>query len=414
MRRTSESLLISAIINNPDSPQKYTKYGVRAEHFDGYRDEFEWVTEYIQRVGSVPTAEEINSRFPDFRHSELQIQMSYQASDIIQAHAKRDLKRKIADAVQELDSGRVVDAFSMLGLEAPASSAPPVSLLDDEEIFENYTAERDTISMPWDALHAHTDGMGLGELWYIAARPAQGKSYTLLNIAAETVMQGRKAIIYSLEMTKEQVQQRMHVLLAHRLGIPGVSHTALRRKRIDILSYRRIHSQIREQVKGDFWVITPAEARVTPSLIASKADDYDLSLVDYVGLMHTNDGKASIEDWRIAAQISNELRAVSLSKKCRIVAAAQISREGDKRWRQMAPKLSNLAQTDALGQDGDVVITMNRYAKGALAYSLEKNRHGESYVNWFSKFDPERGDFDQITRKDADEILDYEELNEIG
>lgn len=409
MRRTSETLLISAIINNPDDRFLYQKFNIAPEHFIGHQEEFEWVVNYIERIDEVPSAEEVLARFPDFRYSENQVQMAYQAADILEAAAKRELKRKMSDAAYELESGHVASAYSMLGLDAPTVSAAPISLLDDTTIFDRYNEERDTINLPWDALQGYTDGIGPAELWYIAARPAQGKSYTLLNIAAEAVLQGRKVIIYSLEMTQLQVQQRMHVILAQMLGLGPVSHTSIRRRNMDLLSYKKLHRDIRDRVKGDFWVITPAEARVTPALIASKADDFDLSLVDYIGLMHTNEGKASIEDWRIAAQISNELRAVSLGKKCRIIAAAQISRDGDKRWGQMAPKLSQLAQTDALGQDGDVVITMNRYARGALAYSLEKNRHGESYVSWFSKFDPEYGDFEQITRNKADSILDSEQ-----
>lgn len=410
MRRTSESLFISAVLNNPDDPRAYARYGVRPEHFTGYREEFEWVISYLDRVGELPTEDEIKTRFSGFNHSTTQTQMSYQATDILENSAKRDLKRMIADSVQELEHGHVSEAYALLGVTAPTTSAPPVSLLDDDSLFDDYLRDRKTLSVPWDALQGYTDGIGAGELWYLAARPAQGKSYALLAIAADAVLAGKKVIIYSLEMTREQVALRMHVILAKRLGIPGVTHTALRRRRMDIHAYKHLVRQIRESVQGGFWVITPAEARVTPALIASKADDYDLSLVDYIGLMHTNDGKASIEDWRIAAQISNELRRVSLSKKARIIAAAQVSREGDKRWGQLPPKLSNLSQTDALGQDGDVVITMNRYSKSILAMSLQKNRHGDSFTNWFSTFDPETGDFSQTTRARADEALGREEV----
>ena len=408
MRKTTESLLISALINNPDDPELYRKNNLHPDMFVGWKEEFEWFTKYVERTGSTPTPDEITTRFSDFSHSENQIEVGWHVSEILESYAKRTLKSKIADSTSFLASGDVSSAYDALGIEKPGQYVQPSGLFDIDDVMASYEAKRDTVGLPWDFLQGATDGIGRGELWYFAARPAQGKSYSLMAIAADAVLNGKSAIFYSLEMPKDQVQQRIHTILAHRLGYKGITHTGLRRRSIDVIEYRKLMRHFESHIEGNLHIVTPADAKVTPSLVSSKADDYDLSLVDYVGLMHSNTGKASIEDWRVAAQISNELRAVSLARNARIIAAAQVGRVGDMKFRQSAPKLSQLSQTDALGQDGDVVVTMNRYAKGALTYSLEKNRHGESHIKWFSRFDPEHGDFSGISRETAEDILSSE------
>lgn len=53
-------------------------------------------------------------------------------------------------------------------------------------------------------------------------------------------------------------------------------------------------------------------------------------------------------------------------------------------------------------------MTMKRFGNGAMVYSLEKNRHGASGDVWFSRFDPNNGLFDEITRAEAEAIRERE------
>jgi replicative DNA helicase len=143
---------------------------------------------------------------------------------------------------------------------------------------------------------------------------------------------------------------------------------------------------------------------VTPALVNSRANDFDLSVIDYVGLMRNDEGLPAIKDYRIIAEISNGLKATCLAKMHPIIAASQINRDGvnERQWRP--PKLHTLAQSDHLGNDGDVVITMKRFGLGAAVSSIEKNRHGASGEVYFNRFNANHGDFSEITRDEADNI----------
>lgn len=141
--------------------------------------------------------------------------------------------------------------------------------------------------------------------------------------------------------------------------------------------------------------------RVSPGVVANRAQDYDLNIVDYVGLMYTDDGRPAIKDWREMAEISNQLKEIALSKSARIIGASQINREGDTHGRR-PPRLKTLAQSDHLGNDGDVVLTMKRYGL-ATVLSAEKNRHGEAERLFYTNFLPNDGDFREIDADTAEE-----------
>lgn len=408
-RHTSETLLISALLNTED-PQAYERHGLKTEHFSGHREEFDWVVSYVQRHGRTPTSEELLTRYPTFPYSVVQDRLEYPAAEVMEEYAKRTLARTMAVAGEHLRTGDVEAAYEAVGVPMPVLglNQGPVDLLQDTSFLDRYDEVRDAVAVPWATPQYLTDGVGRGELWYLAARPANGKSATLLNLSAEAMMRGQNVVLYSTEMSADSVRERLHAYLANKVGLKGVTHTAIRRRQLSVEDYRYVVGELARRVPGTLKVFTPRELTINPAAIAAYADDYDLSVIDYIGHMRTNKGKPAIEDWRIMAEISNELKAVTLAKNARVISAVQINRDGEGGPRRRAPKLSQLAQSDAIGQDGDVVITMNRYSKTTMTYNLVKNRNAESDRAWWSNFLPDIGNFDEITRADADDIADNE------
>jgi replicative DNA helicase len=174
------------------------------------------------------------------------------------------------------------------------------------------------------------------------------------------------------------------------------------------LSYKRLVDRISEEVSGELFVIDTSLGRVSPATIQAQSDQADLVIVDYAGLLSTPMGNRAVDDWRSMASISNMLKEVSVATSVPIISAAQINRDGDGAgWKP--PRVKNLAQSDALGQDADVVITHKRYSKSTAVASIEKNRHGASGDYFWTRFQPDEGRFEEITREQADDIKDLEE-----
>ena len=87
-----------------------------------------------------------------------------------------------------------------------------------------------------------------------------------------------------------------------------------------------------------------------------------------------------------------------------MLCAAQINRDGE--TGMAPPKVKNLAQSDALGQDGDVVLTMRAKPKNvATFFSIEKNRHGPSGIYFNTTFDPNTGVYTEITAVQAEDLV---------
>lgn len=409
-RPSNETLLISAILNTGDV-HLAAHLGVRAEHFgEGHRAKYQWIQNCYKQFGSVPAVATFMAAFPNFPHDPDQTEAMLVAHLIKRDRAKRDLLDRARSALVSLERDEVEDAYSYFDdFRLDVSVAKPANALVDHEFLDNYSdSPEDRVELPWPSLQGPTSGIGGGELWYFAARQGHGKSSFLLDMAAEAAINGKKVIVYSLEMTKRQTQVRLHAALGRRLGVKHIDANSMLRRSWNPTMYKDLLQQIEEKVPGEVFIHEVSMGLVTPAVVDQNAGDFDLSIVDYVGLMRNDERVPAIKDYRIIAEISNGLKGVALGRHHSIIAASQINRDGvSTSWRP--PALHTLAQSDHLGNDGDVVITMKRYGLGASVCSLEKNRHGASGNCFWTRYDANRGDFTEITRDEADEIRSAEE-----
>lgn len=400
---TNETLLISAILNEGDA-YLAKDLGIRSEHFNAYQREYNWIIQQYQQYRTCPTEAEFLVTFPSFPHDRTSYNAAGAAHMVKRAWGERDMRRRLLEASRALEQKEVEEAFQVFeDCRLEVTTAKPDNLLVDHQFLDDYEGSHEPrIAVPWESLQARTYGIGPGELWYFAARQGHGKSSFLLDMAVQAAMDGHSVVVYSLEMTKRQTQIRVHSMLAHQLGIKPDMHAMLHRN-WPSADYKYLLQQIEELVPGTISVHEVSMGMVTPAVVDTNAQHYDMSIIDYVGLMRNDEGLPAIKDYRIIAEISNSLKSIALGKGHAIIAASQINRDGvSAHWRP--PALHTLAQSDHLGNDGDVVITMKRYAKGAAVCSLEKNRHGQSDVVFFTNYAANIGDFDEITRDAADEI----------
>lgn len=407
-RHTPESLLISAMLNKGD-PFLAKEYGITPTHMRGYREEYEWILSYQEQYGHAPTVTQFRTKFPSVPYEEDAPDGRWAAQEVKRAYASRDLLVRCNRAVEMLAKGNVEDAFTEVqGAQYEIVSPRPSNALIDPNFLDDYDAEQaDRLAVPWRTLNKLTNGIGEGELWYLAARQGNGKTSFLVDMAAEAAFNGRRVCMYSMEMTKRQIQVRAHAALAHRLGIKVDEHAMLHRN-FDHGEYQSVLGAITDHLTstgGELALHTPDMGKVSPGVIAGLADEYDLHVIDYVGLMYTDDGRPVIRDWRDIAEVSGQLKEISLAKLTRIISASQVNREGAGPSPH-PPRLHQLAQSDYLGNDGDVVLTMKRYGTGAAVFSVEKNRHGPSLNLFYTMYDPNRGNFSEISSDRANEIKD--------
>jgi KaiC/GvpD/RAD55 family RecA-like ATPase len=402
---SGESLLISSLINVGNIEEAIT-FGVTPDLFVGYRDEYNWLHNYLKTYGEQPSKEIFQVEFPGFPftdHEDVRAAVDL----VLKADSKNRMREAINTAIDLINMGDMRGAYSELVEAEPRStSAKPKRLLTDMTFFDTWEDDDRGVEVPYRDLQRHTGGIKKGNLWYLAARPGNGKTAHLCNIATHAVLQGCNVLFYSLEMSEMEVRARFHAALASKFGWSGITMNDIRFRTVDLGRYKEFIQYLDEsgRVPGVLDIHTPRDGMVTPATVATRAADYDLNIIDYVTLMRADSGSSAVDDWRTAASISNRLKEVALSEGTGILAASQINRDGEAG--QAPPKVKNLAQSDALGQDGDVVVTLRGSQPNIVtSFSLEKNRHGMDGIRFYTTFDPNRGIYRNIDGEEANDLI---------
>jgi replicative DNA helicase len=229
---------------------------------------------------------------------------------------------------------------------------------------------------------AKTGGLQPGELIVIAARPSMGKTALALNIARNAAVDhGKKAAIFSLEMTKRALTLRL------------LSSEA----KVDIARFRRGVGSVGDHTRlvaaggtlanADVWIddsgmITILEIKAKCRRLASERG-LDLVVVDYLQLAH-GDTPTHRKDLEIA-QISHGLKSLAKELDIPVIALSQLNRGPEQRDPdKRRPNMGDLRESGAIEQDADVVAFIYRdevyqrteQNQGLAELILAKQRNG--------------------------------------
>jgi hypothetical protein len=405
-RHSSEAYLLSALITTSDALGAERR-GIVAEMFAGYQAEYRWIQSYFRTYAECPSVATMKEKFPGFHYTETR-DIRFSADEVREDFNRRQLAKSIRGAAEHLRHGDMDSALLEWGGFSPNRAG--VDLADDlasDAFLEFYDAAYQVLPTPWDTLTSLTGGgMRIGDYWVMAMRLGQGKSWSAISMAKTAILGGHDTMIYSMEMPREQIHQRMHAALAAEVDV-DVSFSELHSRAYPKHKYRELLGRIKEHVPGSFYVVDSSAGIISPATISAHADAAELHIVDYIGLMRSVDGTRAIEDWRVASAVSNQLKEVALGKKTRVFALSQINRDGDQGgWKP--PQSKHLSQADAIGQDADGVITGKRYSDTVMTYLLDKNRSGPGSRYFWTRFDVETCSFGEISRNTADDIKDRE------
>ncbi len=218
------------------------------------------------------------------------------------------------------------------------------------------------ISTGFRDLDYMTSGLQRGDLIIIAARPSMGKTAFCLNVAQNASLRiqhhGEKAIvgIFSLEMSKEQLVQRMLCsqarIDAHRLRTGMLSKEDWRHLALGV-------SELAETkiFLDDTPAISSLEMRAKLRRLKNEQRGLDMVIVDYLQLMS---GKGKIESrQQEVSQISRDLKAMAKEMNVPMIALSQLSRAVESRS-DHRPMLSDLRESGSIEQDADVVMFIYR------------------------------------------------------
>ncbi len=238
-------------------------------------------------------------------------------------------------------------------------------------------------------------GLNKSDLIILAARPGMGKTSFALNIARHAACTcGKKVVVFSLEMSKEQLAARMLSTEAM------VGSSKLRTGDLDQGEWIRL-IEAGDILKNAEIYFDDNSGITVPEIKAKlrRLQNVDLVIIDYLQLM----GSYKRIDNRVQeiSDITRNLKIMAKELNIPVIALSQLARSSDKRT-DHKPVLSDLRDSGSIEQDADIVLFLYRdayYSDGENEDGdanqnkseciVAKNRHGESRsipLHWQGEF----------------------------
>lgn len=308
--------------------------------------------------------------------------LSYEASEKID-YIMNFAEKSIFDIMQN----RCTEEFSHIKDVLPKTF---------EKIEEIYNNKGKTTGVPtgFVDLDLKTAGFQSSDLILIAARPSMGKTAFALNIVQyATVRKDIPTAIFSLEMSQEQLVNRMLSAEAH------IDAQKLRTGELDQEDWISIARAMGPLSSAPVYIddtpgISVNEVRAKCRRLKLEKG-LGLIIIDYLQLMSGNNSRGENRQQEIS-EISRSLKSLAREMNAPVIALSQLSRACEARA-DHRPMLSDLRESGAIEQDADIVAFLYRddyynpdtEKKGIAEVIIAKQRNGPTGtvdLMWLGKY----------------------------
>ncbi|MCM1114379.1 MAG: replicative DNA helicase [Clostridium sp.] len=203
-------------------------------------------------------------------------------------------------------------------------------------------------------LDKYITGLNKSDLILIGARPAMGKTSFALNLAQNISMNARKkCIVFSLEMTKEQLGERLLSAQA------GVESQKLKTGELTNEEWVRLGNAAGQF--NDVELYLDDTSSITVPEIKSKIRklrNVDCIIIDYLGLISS----ATKKENRVqeVSEITRNLKMMAKDLNIPVICCAQLSRGTEGHGKNHKPQLADLRESGSIEQDADIVLFLYR------------------------------------------------------
>lgn len=356
---------------------------------DGVYDETggkEYLTKLVQ---TVPSSANVMTYVGIIREQYYQRALMGAAQGII-----KDINENTMDSGRLLDSaeqrifeirdGREISGLTHIKDVISAETYDRLTKINDPETRDDYIGIPSGIG----ALDKMITGLNKSDLIILGARPGMGKTSFALNIARNVAVNAGKTVcFFSLEMTRDQLAQRMLSSEA------AIKSEKLRTGDLEPEEWTRLTQAGENLSKAEIYFDETSNITV-PEMKAKlrRMKRVDLVVIDYLGLMHSprqNDNRV-----QEISEITRSLKIMAKELKIPIIACAQLSRGTETKGKSHKPALSDLRDSGSIEQDADIVLFLYRDAyydseknsdedlsdESKAECIVAKNRHGETGV----------------------------------
>jgi|AntAceMinimDraft_8_1070364.scaffolds.fasta_scaffold15310_1 replicative DNA helicase len=357
----------------------------------------DYLTELINKV---PTSAHISHYAKIVKENKIRRDLISASSDINEDAIKNTDFENLLDAVEQkifkISQRSRTQKFTHLKEELPRAY---------ERLEKLHQGEKENIlrgvTSGFPQLDKILSGFQKSDLIILGARPSIGKTSLALDIARNAALKNYKVGIFSLEMSAEQVVDR---IIATQSQIP------LWRLRTGRIQNETEFAMIQQALSVLSNISLFIEDSPSPNILHIRSmarklqleHGLDLLIIDYLQLITPRTGSNSIVQQ--ITEISRSLKSLARELEVPVLALSQLSRSVEQREIKI-PRLSDLRESGSLEQDSDVVMLIYRKNQGKPDISDEernitdiiiaKHRNGPLGAIKLG-FDPERVSFRTI------------------
>jgi replicative DNA helicase len=358
----------------------------------------------LEQVGGIATISEIARSVPSAANVEyyaklvsekaLLRQLIRATSSILErgyepGEEARGLLEEAERLILDLSRRRVRDGFSFIR---------DILLETFEKIEYLYANKGNLTGVPtfFTELDRMTSGWQPSDLVIIAARPSMGKTAMVLNMAQNAAVRAKVPVaIFSLEMSKEQLVQRMLC------GEAMVDQQRVRTGELLDADWPKLTRAVGPLSDAPIFIddtvgISIAELRSKARRLKME-HNLGMIVIDYLQLLSV--GKKTESRQQEVAQISRTLKGLARELKVPVIALSQLNRGVEQR-QDKRPIMSDLLESGAIEADADVIsfIYRDEYynheseKKGIAELIIAKHRNGPvgtvelGFLKEFTKF----------------------------
>lgn len=261
---------------------------------------------------------------------------------------------------EELIGNASEKLFSMSEFDDDSGLTDISSILTDTyqyliEISQNPSALTG-ISTGFRDLDRYLSGLQNSDFILLAARPSVGKTALGINIAVNAAKNGKKVGVFSLEMSKRQITQRIISMMSM------VNLSDIIAGKLEEEEWNQLLAKMDEIKNLDLYIDDTASISLTELRAKAKRkkqeEGLDLIMIDYLQLMTTDSSRVENRQQEIST-ISRGLKALAKELNIPILSLSQLSRKTEERS-DKKPMLSDLRESGAIEQDADVVMMLYR------------------------------------------------------
>jgi replicative DNA helicase len=406
----TEAAVISAVCKNKDISSLMSENV--DDLFVAYKDVWDGLKSYYMKFRSVPDANILQDKFRDFDPVSTTAETGYYLDQLKNEYLSgrvRNVLLKAGTSLKENAAARVISELQkeIASLGRYTNNVRDLDLTDFEDAERHILALRERsaamggspgIASGFKAMDiAYPTGMAPGHLIVAIGWPGRGKTWFTSYLACRAWEQGFKPMIVSLEMSPENMRDRIYTMLGS--GLFRASDFS--RGDINLDDFGNWGKKKFEDKRGFILVSNEGMADVTPATVQAKIDQHkpDLVICDYHQLF--TDTKRSNSEVERNRNISREFKMLAVSNNIPIIdiTAATMDDISDQ---DAPPLLSQVAWSKAIEYDADMAMAIHKHPDTNIVEVVSrKNRHGRNfafYLNW----DIDRGIVEEVYNAPGD------------